>query len=136
MNKLRLRIARLTLALGVVALVWACNAPSIPVPPPGESVRFTSALVPDGAGGQKTVWIANGATNSVSAFARVFVFDATAGAGVIGLAASDGSYMSPPMDGTRGDRVEISFETVQGVLSASTCFQLIEGAAAPACQPP
>ncbi len=60
----------------------------------------------------------------MSAFARVFVFDASAGAGVIGLAASDGSYTSPPMDGTRGDRVDISFETVQGVLSASTCFQL------------
>ncbi len=136
MNRLRLRIGRLAVALGAVALVWACNAPFIPVPPPGQSASFTTELVSDGAAGQKTVWIAHGLPGSVTAFARVFVFDATNEAGVIALAASDGSYQSPPMDGTRGDRVEISFETVQGDLSQSTCFQLVEGPSAPGCQPP
>ena len=55
MNKLRLRLLRLAVALGAFALCWACNAPFIPIPPPGQTTSFTSALVSDGAGGQKKV---------------------------------------------------------------------------------
>jgi hypothetical protein len=130
------RIVRLALALGAIASIWACNAPSFPVPPPGQTTSFTSEVVTDGAGAQKTVWIAHGTPGSVTAFARVLVFDEATAAGVIAQAASDGGYTSPPMDGTRGDRIDISFETVQGELSGSTCFQLVEGASAPTCQPP
>lgn len=137
MTKLRFRIVRLLLALGgTAALCWACNAPFIPLPPPAQTAAFSSDLVADGDGGTKTVWIAHGAANSVPAFAQVLVFDTNRAAGVIAGAAADGSYTSPPLDGTRGDRVEISFETVQGEISRSTCFQLVEGATAPGCQPP
>src|SRR5882724_2469110 len=127
MNKLRLRIARIALALGVAALAWACNAPFIPIPPPGRTASFSSQLVPDGAGGQKTVWVAHGGAYQPASFARIFVFDTERSAGVIALAAADGSYTTPPMDGVAGDRVEISYETPAFEVSARVCFQLMDG---------
>ena len=131
MNRIRFRIARLVLALGAAAVVWACNAPFIPVPPPGQS--FTKALVADGMGGQKTVWTAHGEPYDQAPFARVHVFDANRGVGVIGLAAADGSYASPPFEGTDGDRIEISYETPAGGLGDRFCFQLVEVVPAPVC---
>lgn len=136
MTRLRLRIARLALALAAVATVWACNAPSIPVPPPGMKASFTSELVPDGAGGQKTVWLAHGPANMDAVFARFYVFDTNRGQGVIGLAGGDGSFDTQPFDGDEGDRVEISYETPAGGHSERVCFQLVLGAEAPNCQPP
>lgn len=133
MKRLRLRITRLVLALGLVSIVWACNAPFIPVPPPGQTASFTSALVTDGAGAQKTVWMAHGPANADAAFARFFVFNTARGAGVITLAGADGHYDAPPMDGSEGDPVEISYERASGTRSAPVCFQLELGATAPTC---
>jgi hypothetical protein len=128
MNKLRLRLARLALALGVAAACWACNAPFIPIPPPGQTATFTSALVSDDGGAPRTVWVAHGPPVNPpvtsAALARVFVFDTNRMAGVIAEALDDGSYTSPPMDGDLGDRVEIWFETTQGAVSQSVCFLL------------
>jgi hypothetical protein len=124
MNRLWLRIARLALTLGVAAACWACNAPFIPIPPPGQTATFTSALVTDDAGVPRTVWIAHGPANPGASKARVFVFDRQRMAGVIAEAADDGSFDSPPMDGTEADSVDINFETVQGVLTTAVCFQL------------
>jgi hypothetical protein len=134
MNKLRLRIARIALALGVAALAWACNAPFIPIPPPGAS--FSSQLVSDGQGGQKTVWIAHGEAYPPASLARIFVFDTDRSAGVIAQAAADGSYTSPPMDGVALDRIEISYETPAFEVSARVCFQLVDGPSAPRCPSP
>jgi hypothetical protein len=136
MNRLRLRIARIALALGVAALCWACNAPFIPIPPPGRTASFSSQLVPDGSGGQKTVWTAHGDAYKPASFARIFVFDTDRGAGVIAQALADGSYASPPMDGTAGDRIDISFETPASALSMSVCFLLVDGPSAPVCPSP
>ena len=136
MNKLRLRIARIALALGVAALCWACNAPFIPIPPPGRTASFSTQLVPDGAGGQKTVWIAHGEAYAPASFARIFVFDTDRGAGVIAQALADGSYTSPPMDGVALDRVEISYETPAFEVSARVCFQLMDGPSALLCPSP
>jgi hypothetical protein len=138
-SRLGLRLGRLALALGLASIVWACNAPPIPVPPPSQTASFTSALVDDGAGGQKTVWVAHGAPGQATAFARVSVFDVMQGQGVIGVAMPDGSYDSPQFDGTRGDRVQISYEPTNGEHSVDVCFQLIESTPdmpAPRCVPP
>jgi hypothetical protein len=132
MNGLRLRIARLAVALGVVSLIWACNAPFIPVPPPGQ-VSFMSSLVSDGQGGMKTVWIGTGPMNNKAILARFFLFDVQRNAGVIAAGKTDGSYVSPPFDGTMGDHVEISFETSDGDLSGTACVVLQPGGLAPAC---
>jgi len=136
MNNLRLRLARLALVLGTVSVTAACYAPSIPPPPPGQTVEFTSQLISDGAGGQKTMWIAHGpplADGGATPFSRVSVFDTNRGTGVIAVVAPDGSYISPPFDGTLDDRVDISFETTDGAHSADVCFQLVLGAMAPLC---
>ena len=126
------RFARLAAALGVVSLVWACNAPFIPVPPPGQT-SFSSALVSDGAGGQKTVWTTRGGVNGNAALARFFIFDDARGTGVIATAMADGSYEAPPMDGAENDHVQIFYETPQGDFSAEICVLLAEGPKALKC---
>jgi hypothetical protein len=137
MNKLRLRIARIAVAVAGAALCWACNAPFIPIPPPQQTVSFSQALVSDGDAGQRTVWTAHGPPFPEAALARFYIFDTNRAAGVIAEAAADGSYTSPPMEGTLGDRVEISFETPGGATSSDTCFQLTEDVpSAPKCLAP
>jgi hypothetical protein len=126
------RLARLGAALGVVCLLWACNAPFIPVPPPGET-SFSSQVVSDGAGGQKTVWITRGGVNGNAALARFFVYDTNRGTGVIATAMQDGSYEAPAMDGTENDRVEVSYETPAGDFSAAICVLLADGPKALRC---
>jgi hypothetical protein len=106
------------------------------VPPPGQTASFTSALVSDGMGGQKTVWTAHGPANADVAFARVFVFNADRGAGVITVAGGDGSYASPAFDGDAGNRIEITFELPNGTRDEAGCFQLELGPMAPNCPVP
>jgi hypothetical protein len=134
MNQLRVRLTRLLIALGVVSALWACNAPFIPVPPPGQT-SFSSEVVSDGAGGQKTVWITRGGPDDKAGLARFFIFDTNRGAGVITMAAADGSYVAPPMDGTMGDHVQLFYETPAGDDSAQVCLVLTDGATAPVCPP-
>jgi hypothetical protein len=132
--KLRRRLARLAVTLLAVTTVWACNAPFIPVPPPNQ-VTFTTAAVDDGSGGQKTVWITHGGPGSVAASAVVYIYDLDHGAGVLQQAGTDGSYDAPAMDGTRGDRVRVYYQTTEGEYSQDTCRLLMEGAdQAPPCQ--
>ena len=71
MNALRRRFLKFATLLGAVALLWACNAPFIPVPPPGAT--FTSELVDDGAGGQKTVWITHGLPVEPTPRSRIYI---------------------------------------------------------------
>jgi hypothetical protein len=136
MRRLRFRILRLLATLGVAALIWACNAPFIPVPPPGM-ITFSAVTVSDGNGGQKTAWITRGGPNGNAGSARFFVFDANVGAGVIATAAPDGSFVTSPMDGTPGDQVLINYYlTTTGDYSATACRVLTPDVPdAPICQP-
>ena len=127
------RIARLAATLVVAASIWACNAPFIPVPPPGH-IAFTGQTVPDGAGGEKTVWTTQGGANEQASSALFFVYDSDQGAGVIQRANTDGSFTAPPMDGTRGDHVHIYFQNPKGEYSPETCRLLMDGVPdAPLC---
>ena len=129
----RKRWSRLAAGLVCLAALWACKAPFIPVPPPGDTT-FTPETVPDGMGGQKTVWITQGGPNGKAASATFFVQNTASGNGVITTANPDGSYQAPPLDGERGDRVHIFYKDVKGVSSAVSCQLLIEGPdAAPRC---
>jgi hypothetical protein len=133
MKRTRLRLTRLAAALGLVSALWACNAPFIPVPPPGAS--FTSEAVADGAGGMKTVWVTTGAPYPQAAMARFYIYDVQHATGVIALAAADGTYRAPALDGTAGDQVEIFYETPTGQPSPLFCVLLLEGPdLAPACR--
>jgi hypothetical protein len=123
MNAMRCRLARLATLLGAVALLWACNAPFIPVPPPGAS--FTSQLVDDGAGGQKTMWVTHGLPSENAADAYFYIVNDRLQAGVIVVARPDGTYDSPPFDGMMDDRIRISYQSPIGEnYSDSICLLL------------
>ncbi len=137
-HALRRRLLRLATLLGALTLVWACNAPFIPVPPPGAS--FTSALVDDGMGGQKTEWTTHGLPSSNAANARFSIFNDNTRTGVILDANPDGTYDSPPFDGAANDHVRISYRTPDGDQSDSICLLLTTdvtaAGSAPRCPSP
>jgi hypothetical protein len=140
MNAMRRRLTRLATLLGAVTLLWACNAPFIPVPPPGAS--FTSQLVDDGMGGQKTVWITHGLPSSNAAFASYFIINQSLvpPAGIIATAGADGTFTGMPLEGTMGDRIRMAYETPDGNQSDSICLLLTEEVSAttgsaPPCLP-
>ena len=136
MNALRRRFLKLSALLGALSLLWACNAPFIPVPPPGAT--FTSELVDDGAGGQKTVWITHGLPSANAAFATFYVYNTRLQSGIIATAGAEGSFTGIPMDGLLNDRIQISYQTPAGDYSDSTCLLLTTdvspgGSSAPRC---
>jgi hypothetical protein len=125
MSSWRKRCGRLVAGLIGLAALWACNAPFIPVPPPG--VTFTSMLAPDGMGGEKTVWITQGGPNEKAASAKFFIFNDDASIGVITRANPDGAFIAPPLDGTQGNHIHIFYEDIKGSRSGTTCRLLMEG---------
>jgi hypothetical protein len=135
MNAMRRRLARLATLLGAVTLLWACNAPFIPVPPPGAS--FSSQ--DDGAGG--TEWVAHGLASQNAANAYFYIVNDRLQTGVIVVAGPDGRYDSPAFDGMMGDRVRISYQSPSGDnYSDSICLLLtaeVDAAgSAPRCPSP
>lgn len=138
MNAMRRRLSRLATLLGAVALLWSCNAPFIPVPPPGAS--FTSQLVDDGTGVQATEWVAHGLPSENAANAWFYIVNDRLQTGVIVVADPDGTYDSPPFDGAMGDRVRISYQSPSGDgYSDSICLLLTTEVdavgSAPRCPP-
>lgn len=137
MNALRRRILRLATLLGALTVVFACNAPFIPVPPPGAT--FTSELVDDGAGGQKAVWTTHGLPSSHAALARYTVINESTGKGVVATAATDGTFTADPIDGVMNDHVQLYYQTPSGDYSESICLLLTEAVgsngSAPSCRP-
>jgi len=134
---LRRRLLKLATLLSAFTILWACNAPFIPVPPPGAS--FSSALVDDGAGGQKTVWVTHGLPSENAAFAYFYIFNDRTKDGVITVAGADGSYAAPALDGMLNDHIRIAYETPAGAQSDSICLLLTTdvspAGSAPACPP-
>jgi hypothetical protein len=134
---LRRRLLKLATLLGAFTILWACNAPFIPVPPPGAS--FTSALVDDGGGGQKTVWITHGLPSSNAALAYFTIINEKTQNGVITVAGADGSYVAPSFDGALNDHIKIAYKTPAGDQSDSICLLLTTdvspAGSAPACPP-
>lgn len=126
------RLIRLGAGISVLGAVWACNAPFIPVPPPAQA-GFTATMVPDGNGGQKTVWTAMGTAGEQAALARVFVINEATDNGVVTRADGAGTYQSPAFAGTIGDRIDIYFEDHNGAPSPTACLILQEGPQAPQC---
>lgn len=126
------RVARLlSCVLGAWA-VLACGPVYIPVPPPGQ-VSFTSTLLTDASGTPQTYWIAAGGPDSNAANATFFITDVQRASGVITRARADGSFVSPPMEGTAGDRVALYFQSVGGRDSTTACVILGDDPVAPIC---
>ncbi|HXU05168.1 MAG TPA: hypothetical protein VN903_29610 [Polyangia bacterium] len=138
MNALRRRLLKLGGLLGLFTVLWACNAPFIPVPPPGAS--FTSELVDDGAGGQKTVWITHGLPSANAANAYFYIINERTMNGVITVAGADGTYTAPALDGVMNDHVQITYSRPDGAnYSDSICLLLTTEVSAtgsaPTCPP-
>lgn len=108
----------------------ACSTPFIPLPPPSDP-SFTPIVVDDGMGGVRMTWETRGTV--AGAEARVSVYNATLGEGIIVRSLADGSYVASPLEGREGDRVEIDFEAKDGQGGAGICRLLQRGLAQTPC---
>lgn len=114
-------------ALGLVG----CNANFIPVPPPGDPT-FESVQVTDGTGATRQVWQVSGGPSDALKNARVYVFNASVGEGVITRASETGTYATGLLDGEPGDRIELHYETPEEK-SPLICRLLVAGPAKTPC---
>jgi hypothetical protein len=110
----------------------ACNTPFIPLPPPADPT-FMPVMVADGMGGTRTMWETRGPASGPLSEAKVSVYNASVGAGVIVRAQSDGSYVASPIDGHEGDRVEIEYVAKDGRPGPGICRLLQAGPAHTEC---
>jgi hypothetical protein len=134
MGRWTARIAVALVAAGTLALCFAaCNTPFIPIPPPADPT-FTPVVTTDAMGGSKTVWQARGPAMKDMERARVYIYNADHGAGVIVRASDDGSYVGGPFEGKVGDRVHVQYEKPDGERSPELCRLLQEGLARTNCE--
>jgi hypothetical protein len=128
-GRLRNRLARLAAVLGAVTVLWACNAPSFPVPPPNPTFSQASA----------TSWITSGPAFAPASNARYSIVNESGAqpAGVILTADPDGSYTAPAIAGNVDDHIVIYYETPGGDFSEAICRLLEVGPSDPtkACTP-
>jgi hypothetical protein len=129
-GRLRKRLARLGALLGAVSVLWACNAPSFPVPPPNPTFS---------QGATATSWITTGPAFTPAANARYSIVNVSSAqpAGVILTANADGSYVAPAINGNVDDHIVIYYETPNGDFSEAICRLLETGQSDPtkACTP-
>jgi hypothetical protein len=134
MKALRRQLVKLGALLAGLCLLWACNAPSIPVPPPALTVAFASQELVAPDGGTTTVWTATQSNPiPLAGSARFYLFDLDKGSGIIQIANPDGTFVTAPMEGDAGDRISIYYETSEGDLSESVCLLLLEGPTSMRC---
>lgn len=111
---------RLLFAALVAIASSACITPSIPIPPP-EPTSMAFAI--DAQAGEATFTYA--AEPNYSG-ATVYVFNRTAGIGIIATARADGSVgPTAPFPAQVGDNVAVTFETDEA--SVSTCVVVRDG---------
>ena len=99
------------------AILWACNTPSIPMPPPGPEA-FLFEEHPDGLWTltiDENIYIPGGA--------EVTVKNLENGLFVGGPATVDGSFVSQPFFGNVGDIIQIWFVTAYDK-GGVTCYVL------------
>lgn len=105
-NRLTLAKALRRIVLpGVILLLvlWACNAPSFPLPPPGpESFSFEQVS-------QGQVVLHVDPNDRIPAAARVTVENLALHVWVGGIAGADGSFDSQSFSASPGDIVQVSF---------------------------
>ncbi len=122
--KARLFITRILLpGLALWAVLWACNTPSIPMPPPGgEIVSFIQE--------DEDHWTFEIEPNDyIQPGAEVTIKNRTLNIWVGGLAGTDGSFQSEPFQGSPGDIIQLTF--VKNDEGGTTCFVLQAGSDPP-----
>ncbi len=129
-----LLVALMVLGVGTLLSLAlpACNTPFIPLPPPGDPT-FTPVAISDGMGGMRTMWEVRGMPASALSEAKVSVYNSDVGAGVIVKAQLDGAYVTSPIDGHEGDRVQIDYVAKDGSAGPGICRRLVTGRAQTDC---
>lgn len=113
-------------------VLLGCNSNFIPVPPPSEPT-FQAITVLDAMGAERQVWQVSGPMSQSMKNARVYIFNASLGLGVIVKATDSGAYTSGLFEGTVGDKVELSYESPASDKSPVICRRLQVGLAQSAC---
>jgi len=126
------RWARLLASLALVAAIWACNTPYIPVPP-AAAPSFMAVTISEPMG-ERTLYEAHGAPFELGANAKFFIYNKALEIGVITKAAADGSYVAPLLDGKLGDPIEVFYQTPKGDVSPPLCRKLAEGIPTEPCE--
>jgi hypothetical protein len=114
---------------GVVAgaaylLIFACNSPFIPIPPPNPT--FTESSTPG-------EWQVSTPPDSRASGALFYIYNANLGSGLIQRAATDGSMFTFPLHGQAGDRITIHWERSVTDSSSSICRPLGTGLVQQGC---
>ena len=113
------RRVRIWLGASALAAIFACNTPSVPLPPPDlPALGFVDQGL--GAGLAEL----QGKPDQQHIDARFYVYNRSRGDGVIVTAGADGSFTTSPFAGTDGDNVELYYDTPMGERSATSCVAL------------
>jgi hypothetical protein len=111
-----LRIRRkILIAALALAGVFACNTPSVPIPPP---VLGDLSFQMQPTAGQVVLV---GAKGAVQGGARMSAINRMTGDGVITTAAADGSFTTTPFAANVGDTLQLYYDTVDGQHSEEEC---------------
>lgn len=128
MNRVRvsgsLRWLAVLLACLSYALIFACNSPFIPIPPPNPT--FTEGDTPG-------EWAVSAPADPRANGARYYIYNADLGSGLIQQAAPDGSMYAYPLHGEAGDRINIRWERTSSDGSSTICRRLGEGTVVRGC---
>jgi hypothetical protein len=118
--KARQVITRVLLpGLALWAILWACNTPSIPMPPPGGEIVSFIQEDPDHFRFQVD------ANQYIQPGAEVTVKNLDRSVWVGGIAETDGSFLSEPFAGAPGEIIQLSF--IKDGDGGATCFILSVG---------
>lgn len=115
-------------AAAALVVVFACNSPFIPIPPPDPT--FSESASPE----QPGQWSVSSDVDSRARNALFFIFNASTGSGLIQRAASDGSMSAYPLYGRVGDHILIHWERSDGQSSSTICRPLGAGLVRLGCQ--
>ena len=106
-------------------LVFACNSPFIPIPPPNPT--FTESATPG-------EWQVHMPADPRAAGARYYIYNQSTGSGLIQRAsATDGSMDAYPLQGQAGDPIEIHWERSVTDGSSTICRPLGTGSVQQGC---
>jgi len=131
MERTGLRIRLLTWLAGLVVaaslvIVFACNSPFIPIPPPDPTFSESSTTP-----GQ---WSVSSGADSRASGAIFYIYNASAGSGLIQRASQDGSMYAYPLYGKAGDSIQIHWERSVSDSSSTICRPLGPGLGQRGCQ--
>ncbi len=122
-NRLWRWLAALLAGLSYV-LVFACNSPFIPIPPPNPTFS---------EGSTSGEWSVSTPPDSRASGALYYIYNADLGSGLIQRAGVDGSMYVYPLQGTAGDRIQIRWEKLPAEGSSTICRPLGQGLVLQGC---